>query len=228
MKKIFLLGSLLLGFQFGMNLLAQTKEAELTDLVNQIVKARNTSNILLPNYTWMSRVEVVKSKEILNIVIEKNQLDEQGRLVQKVLNEQGSKMPKTFLIKEIAESEKENMEKFLFGLRDYLKKYNLVETEQVRRFISGATWQVIDSTHEFEFKGRNLEEKGDELTWWVDDKLFNTARIEVSTVFEGDVVHFSGMFLRLKDGLNYLAYAEAHIPARNIVLQIQNYDYMHE
>jgi hypothetical protein len=137
-------------------------------------------------------------------------------------------MPTAFLIKEIAETEKENMEKFLFGLRDFLKKYSLQEPEQVKRFISAATWQVVDSTREFVFTGRNIEENGDQLTWNVEDILYNTSRIEVLTDFQGDVIHFTATFKRLRDGLNYMAYAEAHIPSKNITLQIQNYDYIQE
>ena len=210
------------------DLTAQNREVEVSDLVNQIILARKTSNELLPKYSWISRTEILKSREILNIMIEKNQYDQQGQVVKKVLNEQGAKMPTAFLIKEIAETEKENMQKFLFGLRDFLKKYSLQEPEQVKRFISAATWQVIDSTHEFVFTGRNVEEEGDEMTWRVEDILYNTSRIDVLTTFEGDAIRFTATFSRLRDGLNYMAYAEAHIPSRNITLQIQNYDYSPE
>ena len=91
-------------------------------------------------------------------MIEKNQFGPDGKVFQKILNEQGAKMPKAFIIHEIAEEEKENMEKFLFGLRDYLKKYTLPDADQVRRFIEAAAWQVIDSTHEFIFTGKNVED----------------------------------------------------------------------
>jgi hypothetical protein len=228
MKRIILFFVLIFGAQFGQNLTAQNKDTEVSELVNQIFMARKTSNDLLPKYTWTSRIEILKSKEILNILIKKNQFDQQGKLVQKILNEQGAKMPTAFLIKEIAETEKENMEKFLYGLRDFLKKYTLLETDQVKRFIAAAAWHVVDSTHEFVFTGKNVEEEGDQLAWWIEDIHYSTARIEVHTTFEGDVVHFTGMFTRLRDGLNYLAYAEAQIPARNITIQIQNYDYILE
>ena len=207
---------------------AQTKDAEVSELLKQILKERETSNNLLLKYSWTSRTEVLKSKEIMNMMIEKNNYDSQGQLVQKVLNEQSAKMPKAFLIREIAESEKENIEKFLFGLRDFLKKYSLQESAQVKRFIAAATWQVVDSTHEFIFNGRNVEEEGDQMTWMVEDMHYATSRIEVTTKFQGDVVHFTGAFVRLKDGLNYMAYAEAIIPSKNITLQLQNYDYFQE
>jgi len=228
MKTIILFVGLFIGLHGGQVLTAQNKDHELSALVDQILLERTASNNLLPKYSWTSRVEILKSREILNIMIEKNRYDQQGKLVQKLLNEQGAKMPKAFLIKEIAEEEKENMEKFLFGLRDFLKKYSLQGTDQVKRFIEAATWQVIDSTHEFVFTGRNVEEQGDQMTWLVDDLHYSTCKLEVHTMFEGDEVRFTGTFTRLRNGLNYLAYAEAHIPSKNITLQIQNYDYIME
>jgi hypothetical protein len=228
MKKAILSVVMILGVYFGQNLAAQNKDNELSALVDQIFMARKTSIDLLSKYSWTSRTEILKSKEILNIMIEKNQYDQQGKLVQKVLNERGAKMPTAFLIKEIAEAEKENMEKFLYGLRDFLKKYSMQGTDQVKRFIEAATWQVVDSTHEFVFTGRNVEEEGDQMVWMVEDIHYSTCKLEVFTTFEGDTVHFTGTFTRLRDGLNYLAYAEAHIPAKNITLQIQNYDYIQE
>jgi hypothetical protein len=228
MKKGIIIFVMVSGLSSACNLSAQIKDVEISDLVNQIMVARKTSNDLLPKYSWTSRTEILKSREILNIMIEKNQFDQQGQLVQKVLNEQGAKMPTAFLVRDIAESEKENMQKFLYGLRDFLKKYSLQDSEQVRRFISSATWHVVDSTHEFVFTGKNVEEEGDELTWCVEDINHTTAKIEVNTIFEGDAVHFTATFTRLKEGLNYMAYAEAHIPAKNITLQIQNYDYIPE
>jgi hypothetical protein len=226
--KRFILFFILIAGLLSDHLTAQNKENEVSVLVNQIVLARKVSNDLLPKYSWTSRTEILKSREILNIMIEKNQYDKEGHVVQKVLNEQGAKMPTAFLIKEIAETEKENIQKFLYGLRDFLKKYSLQETEQVKRFISAATWQVIDSTHEFVLTGRNVEEEGDELTWRVEDKLYNTSMIDVLTKFEGDAVHFTATFMRLRDGLNYMAYAEAQIPSKKMTLQIHNYDYLLE
>ncbi len=228
MKNIFIFFFMILGVHCGYNLAAQNKDNELSALVDQIFTERKTSIDLLPKYSWTSRTEILKSKEILNIMIEKNQYDQQGKLVKKVLNEKGAKMPTAFLIKEIAETEKENMEKFLYGLRDFLKKYYLQDAEQVKRFLAAATWQVVDSTHEFVFTGRNVEEEGDHMVWMVEDLHYSTCKLEVHTIFEGDAVHFTGTFTRLRDGLNYLAYAEAHIPAKNITVQIQNYDYMLE
>jgi hypothetical protein len=214
------------GIILGQTLKAQNKDTEISDLTNKIFNAREINTNLVPKYTWTSRTEILKSKEILNILIEKNHYDQQNHLLQKVLNEQSARMPTVFLIKEIAETEKENMEKFLYGLRDFLKKYSLEDINLVKKFISTASWKVADSTHEFVFTGKNVEVSGDQMIWMVEDINYSTSRIEVNTVFEGAVIHFAASFIRLKDGLNYLAYAEAHIPSKNITLQIQNYVYI--
>src|SRR5512138_1729878 len=206
----------------------QEVKKELSVIVDQIMAARKTSNDLLPKYAWTSRTEVLKSKEILNLLIERNQYTPDGQVVQKLLNQEGAKMPTAFLIKKIAEDEKESMEKFLYGMRDFLKKYTLQQMEQVNRFITSATWQIIDSTHEFIFTGKDVEEPGDQMTWWVDDSRYSTCRIEVLTTFQGDAIRFTATFSTLPNGLNYMAYAEALVPAKNITLQIQNYDFAPE
>jgi hypothetical protein len=206
----------------------QETKKEITEIVYQIMSARKTSNELLPKYAWTSRTEVMRSKELLNMLIERNQYGPDGQVVQKLLNQEGAKMPTAFLIRKIAEDEKESMETFLYGMRDFLKKYTLQEMDQVNRFISAATWQVIDSTREFMFTGKDVEEPGDEMTWWVNDSRYSTSRIEVQTFFQGDAIHFTASFVTLPNGLNYMAYAEALVPAKNITLQIQNYDYVAE
>lgn len=212
----------------GLCVQAQNKETEISGIVIKILDARAASNELMHKHSWTSRTEVLKSREVLNIMIEKNQYDQQGHIKRTLLNEQGAKMPTTFLIRDIAESEKKNMEKLLYGLRDFLKKYNLPDMTQVKNFISAASWQVDESSKEFVFTGSNVAEDGDQLTWRVEDSNFSTTKIEVHAKFQGNAVIFTGTFTRLKSGLNYMAYAEAHIPAKKITLQLQNYDYIQE
>ena len=228
MKRYFFLFLIISGIYPGLCIQAQNIGPEVSEFVSKILLARNQSNELLHKHSWTSRIEVIKSNEILNIMIEKNQYDQQGQIKRTLLNEQGAKMPKAFLIREIAESEKENLEKLLYGLRDFLKKYNLPDMTQVKNFISAASWQVDAASKEFVFTGSNVEEDGDQLTWRVEDGNFSTTKIEVHTKFQGDEVVFTGTFIRMNNGLNYMAFAEANIPSKKIILQLQNFDYIQE
>lgn len=64
MKKIIILFFMVLAFPPSNFLSAQNGDAELTKLVKQILSARKISNELLPKYTWISRTEILKSREI--------------------------------------------------------------------------------------------------------------------------------------------------------------------
>jgi hypothetical protein len=87
---------------------------------------------------------------------------------------------------------------------------------------------VVDSAHAFVFTGKNAVEDGDHIIWIIDDVIYSTCRLEIFTKFEGEVVHITGTFMRLKNGMNYLAHAEAFIPSKKITLRICNSDYMME
>ena len=73
MKRINLFLVMIFAMQFGQNLIAQNKDTIVSELVKNIIMSRKTSSDLLPKYSWPSRTEILKSKEILNIMIEKNQ-----------------------------------------------------------------------------------------------------------------------------------------------------------
>jgi hypothetical protein len=195
-------------------------------IIKSIIDTRLKSDELVRNYTWTMRTEVLKQSEVLNILIEKAEYDQNGQVVYKTLNQQGEKMPTGFLIKRIAEDEKENLEKFLYGMRDFLHQYSLPGSEAVIKFITGASWTMKDSDKEILFTHSDVIVPGDKLNWFVNVNGYTTSRIEVITKFEGDVVNFTAVFVTLPNGLNYMSYAEALVPAKNITLQIQKYDYM--
>jgi hypothetical protein len=204
------------------------EEKAVKEIVSEVLNARRISNSLAPQYTWFSRTEVMRKNEVLNILIEKLEYGPDGKLIRKTVNEQGAKMPTAFLIRNIAEEEKKTIEKFLYGLHDFLLKYSMKEEERVTRFIETSGWQIATDRKEVVFTGENVVEQGDRLTWWVDLTNFSSSKIEVTTVFEGDTVTFTATFATLKEGLNYIAFAEALIPGKNLSLQVQYYDYNHE
>lgn len=219
---------LLLSFVIGNPIITagQTVTANEERIIKSIIETRINSDKLALKYSWTMRTEVLKQSEVLNILIEKAQYNETGQVVYKTLNQQGEKMPKGFLIKKIATAEKENLEKFLYGMRDFLHQYSLPASEAVAKFITGASWAMKDSDKEILFSRSDVIVPGDKLNWFVNVNGYSTSRIEVLTKFEGDEVSFTAVFVTLPNGLNYMSYAEALVPAKNITLQIQKYDYV--
>jgi hypothetical protein len=207
---------------------AQNISSNEEQIIKSIIDTRLKSDDLVRKYTWTMRTEVLKQSEVLNILIEKARYDENGQVVYKTLNQQGEKMPTGFLIKKIAEDEKENLEKFLYGMRDFLHQYSLPESGAVTKFITSASWTMEDSNKEILFTHSDVIVPGDKLSWFINVDGYTTSRIEVFTKFEGDNVNFTAVFVTLPNGLNYMSYAEALVPSKNITLQIQKYDYMPE
>jgi hypothetical protein len=206
--------------------MAQNVSSNEEQIIKSIIDTRLKSLDLDRKYSWTMRTEVLKQAQVLNILIEKALYDANGQVVYKTLNQEGEKMPTGFLIKKIAEDEKESLEKFLYGMRDFLHQYSLPESTAVAKFISGASWNMEDGNKEILFTRSDVIVPGDKLNWFVNVDGYTTSRIEVTTTFEGDAVTFSAVFTTLPTGLNYMSYAEAIIPAKNITLQIQKYDYI--
>jgi hypothetical protein len=47
----------------------------------------------------------------------------------------------------------------------------------------------------------------------------------VNGFYKGDIVTLTGTFNTLPSGLNYMAFAEVTVPAKQMTLQVQNFDY---
>ena len=57
-------------------------------------------------------------------------------------------------------------------------------------------------------------------------KLLRVRQVKVSTTFQGDTVQLHATFQTLhQSGLNYCAFAEATVPAKQLSVQMQNYNY---
>src|SRR5664280_2853304 len=63
---------------------AKSKDTELSALVDSILVKRKISNDLVQKYSWTSKTEILKSKKTLNLMVEKNQYDHEGKVVKTV------------------------------------------------------------------------------------------------------------------------------------------------
>jgi len=52
--------------------------------------------------------------------------------------------------------------------------------------------------------------------------------LSVTTTVEQDQVNLSATFKTLANGLNYVGFGQVDVPAKNLSLQVQNYDYLNQ
>jgi len=192
----------------------------------QIYQAREANAALMHQYTWNSRTEIISRGQIKDTRIDQVSYGPYGQLQRNVLNDQSAPMPLGFLRHAIAEGEKQQIEQYLTGLQAILEQYTLPTTGKILDFISTAVPSGPDANGMFQLTGHGIVQLGDTLTLWVNPWTKHPSRIQVGTVFQNDTVQLSATFATLPvSGLNYAAFAEATVPAKQLSVQIQNYNF---
>jgi hypothetical protein len=73
--------------------------------------------------------------------------------------------------------------------------------------------------------GNGVVVPGDTFTVWTDAKTNQTRRMQIATTYQGDAVNVTATFKTLPTTLNYVAWAEATVPAKQMNVQVSNFDY---
>lgn len=204
---------------------AQTAPAAAANRAVQITEARQANAALMHHYTWTSRTEIIEGGQVKDTRLEMLHYDPFGHLQRSLLNEQSAPLPRGFLRKAVAEDEKQKLETYLTGLRGLLEQYTLPSTGKVLDFMMSATPMGPDAAGLFSMVGSNVVLPGDSLTIWVNGITRHVARLQVSSTFQGDPVQLHATFSTLPSGLNYVAYAEATVPTKQLSVQVQNFNY---
>jgi len=202
--------------------LAQTSPADVALLLTD---ARAANDALMRQYTWISRTEMFDQGQVKDVRIEAVTYGFEGRLQRSVLKDQTAHLPAGFLRRHVAEHERQKVEEYVAALRSLLDDYTLPRAGQVQNFINGATASGPDSGGLYKVSGRNVVLPGDNFVVWVDPATRHGQKVQVSTSFDGDPVTLTATFKTLASGLNHVAYAEVTVPARQISIQVQNFDF---
>ena len=204
---------------------AQTAAGANAGMAAQLAKARTANAVLMKQYTWNSRVEVLDQGAVKDLRIELVNYGPSGQLQRNILNDQSAPLPFGFLRRKIAERERAKVEEYLVGLRSLLEQYTLPSEGKILAFMNQAATSGPDANGLFEMTGQNVVYPGDALSVWFDARTRQTRRIQVTTVFQGDPVDLTATFKTLKSGLTYMAFGEVIVPAKQMSVQVQNFDY---
>jgi hypothetical protein len=198
-------------------------------LANGILAARKKDAALMQQYTWNCRTEIIDNGKVLDTRIEQVNLGPDGRPQRVLLNDEKSEAPRGFLKKRIAERKGKELEEYLKGLGQLVEQYTLPSAGKVIDFIAKARIQPVTSPEGktlLQMTGNSVVSPADTFTMTVDGATMKTRRVEIATFYEGDAATALATFATPPTGLNHLQYADVEVPARNITLQIHNYDYV--
>ena len=204
---------------------AQSPPAAVTDVTVRITEARTANAALMRQYSWTSRTEVIDQGQVKDLRIDTVNYGPDGQLQRSTMNDQSAPLPMGFLIRRIAEIERQKVEQYLGGLRGLLEQYTLPTAGNVQDFMNRAKATGPDASGLFEMTGQNVVSPGDTFTLFVDPATRHPRKVQVSTTFQGDPVSLTATFKTLPTGLNHVAYAEVTVPAKQLSIQVQNFDY---
>jgi len=224
MTKLTMIAGVVLGLGLAAGAMAQAP-APNTEMATRIAEARRANAALMRQYSWTSRTEIVDKGQVKDIRIDAVTYGPGGGLERNLLNDQSAPLPFGFIRRKIAEDERKKIEEYLTGLRGLLEQYTLPTVQKVQEFMDRAKATGPDASGLFEVSGNSVVVPGDTFSIWVDPRTRHTRRLTVLTTFQGDQVTVTATFKTLASGLNHVAFAEAIVPAKQISVQVQNFDY---
>ncbi len=225
MKTLTLLLAGMVVIGWSQPILAQGSIASNANMAVQITEARKANALLMHQYTWNSRTELLEGGEIKDNRIELVNYGPGGQLQRSLLNDSSAPLPRGFLRRDIAEQKRQEMEQYLVGLRTLLDQYTLSTAGKVLDFMNQAVTTGPDANGIVTMTGNNVVVPGDSLTIWSQAVTKDTTRVQANTFYQGNVVELSATFHTLASGLNYVAYAEVTVPAKQMSIQVQNFNY---
>ncbi len=205
---------------------AQVPNAELS---MKIVQGRKENAARMKNYTWNSRTELVRDGKTVDIRIDQVMYGPDGNLQRTLINNDSFTHPKGLLFRRMIEqSKKEELEKYLKGLRGLLDQYTLPTAGKVVDFMASANVQFTsgaEGTPMLKIEGSGVVVPGDTLAIWADASTHEMRKVQITTTYEGGTANVTASYKTLGSGLTIMNLAEVELPDKNMSLQVHNYDY---
>lgn len=221
MKKLLVLSASLLVLVGAQTTPLQAQEG----LAMKIGEARKANAALMKQYSWQSRTELIDNGKVADTRIDTVSYGPDGQLQRTLLNDESSPLPRGFVRRRIAEREKEKVEKYLKGLGALLDQYTLATQGKVIEFVFDAKIQAPDGNGLLQLTGSSVVVPGDTVSLTIQATTRQTRKIAITTTFEGDPVTATGSLKTLPGGLTHLEFAEVDVPAKEIKLQLHNFNY---
>lgn len=219
-----LIVAMLIGLSLSPAALAQNKANAVK--ATEIAAARKANATLMRQYTWHSRIELFMQGQVKDTRIELVNYLPDGKLQRTVLNDKHANLPIGFLMRAIAENEIQEMKTYLTGLTALLERYTLPTAGKVLDFMNQAQVMGPDASGMVEMTGHGVVVPGDTFSVWSDARSRQARKVVVSSTFQGDLVNLTATFRTLASRLTYVAFAEVTVPAKQITLKVQNYDFL--
>ena len=188
-------------------------------------RARGADDMQLKQYTWTTRVELVKSGALVDQIITQQLYLPNGRLQRTPINGESAPMPKGFLHRAAAQKKLEEIDDKLERLRDLVELYRPT-AGALMSFLSEVKTIGPDKDGLLIASGKNVVKQGDSVTLSLNAQTKKLFRMHVKTSGAEGPVEISASFVTIPNGPAYLEYAEIDVPEQKAYLLIHSYNYV--
>jgi hypothetical protein len=190
----------------------------------QVTEARQANATAMQQYTWDQRTEMLEDAVVKDTRVQMvNWVN--GQYQKSLVSNEGPSLPRFGLRKRIAEKKQKEMQDYLSGLKTLLDQYTMGTTQAVFDFMMKASVGAPDAQGLIAMSGGSVVSPGDSLTIWTNLASKKTQKIFVGTTYKGDPITLNATFATLSTGLNYMNYADIQIPAKQLEVQVSNFNY---
>jgi len=194
------------------------------NIANQVSQARQANATAMQQYTWDQRTELLEDGTVKDTRVEMvNWVN--GQYQKSLVSDQGPSLPRLGLRKRIAEEKQKEMKEYLSGIKSLLDQYTLGSSGQILAFFNKAQVSGPDASGLVALSGGSVVSPGDSMTVWVNAASHKATKIFIATTYQGDPITLNATFNTLSTGLNYMNYADIQIPAKQMEVQVSNFNY---
>jgi hypothetical protein len=200
--------------------------ADPAELAVQVSEKREESRKNLLQYSWKTRTEITIKGETKLLKLELVRFDVDGRMQKTTLSEEKPDKRKKRGVRGRVQKRKSEEKKEWFGeLHGLLGQYSLPSTGKVLDFLDKATFGPGDRPGTVRIRGTSVVQPGDELTMWIDSDTKEINLTKVRTRLDGDTVLLETNHDSLASGLRYQARSIITVPAKDVRMTVENFDY---
>ncbi len=193
-------------------------------VANKVTAARQANASAMQQYTWDQRTEVLEDGTVKDTRVEMvNWVN--GQYQKSLVSDQGPSLPRFGLRKRIAEAKQKEMKDYVGGLKSLLQQYTLDTSPQLLAFFNKAHISGPDAGGLLALSGGSVVSPGDSLTLWIHSTTHKAAKAFIATTYQGSPVTMNATFHTLASGLSYMNFADIQIPAKQLELQVSNFNF---
>ncbi|HTO89162.1 MAG TPA: hypothetical protein VMR54_16695 [Thermoanaerobaculia bacterium] len=193
-------------------------------IAEKVTAARQANATAMQQYTWDQRTELLEDGTVKDTRVQMvNWVN--GAYQKSLVSNEGPSLPRFGIRKRIAEEKQKEMQEYLSGLKAQLEQYTMGTSPQLLGFFNKAQVSGPDATGLIALSGGSIVLPGDSMTLWVNATTHKAAKAFIATTYQGSPVTMNATFNVLSTGLSYMNYADIQIPAKQMEVQVSNFNY---